>query len=266
MRRIFFIILFTVFVLSGCASRIDKLIEKGEYGEAAELLQQQIALHPEDFDSAVKLMILYNDHLDDFRTGAYTAYNYINKGFTENGISGIAKLLFRNYADELILAGEKPDSALFFSKMALILDSNYASACLIAGKAYVKLSIPDSGAAYLERAVQLDSTLLDAYVYLGNMALLDDSIRKGEQYYMQALRIDSTFANAWTNLGILYYNTKNYSESMTCFKKAVHLKPADIVPYDYIISMFTAADLNDSAFAYMKKYERATGKSLKVEL
>lgn len=267
MRRIMIILIFivTVIISSGCTDKIERLITDKQYEDAAALLETEVRLNPENTVRLKKLLLIYNDNLDDFKSGAYAAYGYMKRNGKAENLADISKILFRNYANELI-SGEYPDSALFFSKLAIIIDSAYASAYLIAGKAYVKLAMPDSGRIYIQRALSIDSNLLDGYIYLGNIAVLDDNIREGEQCYIRALKRDSLFANAWKNLGILYYNTQNYGESMTCFKKAVLINPKDIIPYDYIISMFSSAGLSDSAFAYMEMYEKATGISLKVEL
>ena len=103
-------------------------------------------------------------------------------------------------------------------------------------KGKVLMKVGEKNAAYFdsaliafEKAVNLDPTFSAAYEYAGLTMYFQKDYQRAIAYFKKQLAIDSTSINTFRNLAFAYLKTDQYGNAAGAFRKALELKPDDVI-------------------------------------
>lgn len=87
----------------------------------------------------------------------------------------------------------------------------------------------DSALIAFDKAISLDSTYAPAYEYAGLTLYYQKDYTRAINYFRRQLAIDSTSINTYRNLAFSYLKTEQYGPAAGAFRKAIDLKPDDVL-------------------------------------
>src|SRR6266576_3842833 len=98
----------------------------------------------------------------------------------------------------------------------------------------IELAIQSRAAGKYEDAEQICRQILtanpnhpDAWHLLGVMAYETAQYETAEEYINKAIRLDSANSSFYCNLGNVLQAQRRFDEAVTCFRRAIELKPND---------------------------------------
>ncbi|MFO8062576.1 MAG: hypothetical protein R6U31_06580 [bacterium] len=249
------IILILVIMFASCSEKnADKLIERGEYLRAADILKESLGQEPEQ-KTLLALMKVNNNHLGKYTENIELFNEYEEMILRDRQLRKISAVSLCNYGFEEY-ENENYSSARQYASDAAELYDDYGRPKLLKAKVFLKRDNIDSAYHYLNLSVESDSTLKESYLLLGNIAQMNEQFEKSMEMYDRAIAIDSAYAGAWTNRGALFYNTENYQYAVYSLKEAIKYDSLNILAYDYLINLYYHAGLVDSAKRYADIFQR----------
>ena len=255
-------------------SKIEKLIEKLQYAEAARLSQTLIAADPDDvrarylhgvaligvkrLDEAVYELMRVQEMDPNWpkvktRLGDvyYTEGNYNEaidnylKALDEDPKDKEAHLGLGNcYAKQEMYEGAKTELT-----KAIGLRPDYAAAYATLGYVYYKKSEFDNAMAAVDKAIKMDSSLPEAYYYQGLIfGVLGtethdskkrlDYFDKSIESFRRATTLRKDFPEAHADLGVAFYSRGSVARAVEEFKLAIQQKPDMAVAHNNLAGIY----------------------------
>jgi tetratricopeptide (TPR) repeat protein len=107
------------------------------------------------------------------------------------------------------------------------------------GAAFLWSSYPEQALPYLEKELQRNAANPRVLVLMGQICLNTGNLDRSEKYLRAALQLDNNDAEAWSQLGGVYEERKDPTQAMSCYEKALSLKP------DLLFTLLNAGQLAD---------------------
>lgn len=248
------VIISLIIVLSCSQSQsIEQLIENGKYRTAAELLENEVLKNNKRSDYTM-LMIVYNNKLNRYSDALNTLKKYEKRFHNIDDIRELSSIILTNNAGEMFVSGNMDSCLTLLIESATLNENNKRTYKLLA-KCYAQAEVLDTALIFIDKAIELDNNDKESYLIHGNISYLNNNGEESQKSYLRAIEIDSVYYEAYINLGTLYYNTNNYRYALRIFKKAINIDSLGILAYDYIINIYSDADLLDSSYRYAQLFE-----------
>jgi tetratricopeptide (TPR) repeat protein len=158
-----------------------------------------------------------------------------------------------NTLSSLQLDNNKPDSAIYFGRLAMARAPLWRYPYMNIANAFTKLNKQDSALVYFKKALAVDDSRADAYVDLGYFYFQQRKLDSAKVYYEKALRLDPTNAPANNNMGWLLRESRQFEHALNYFRRSLAYDPTFFNAYNGISRVFTDMRMFDSARAYYQK-------------
>ena len=195
----------------------------------------------------------------------FKAQGYFDKGSSTTGLRLAiqdAMQAFRadptaayilNTLASLHLDNNKPDSAIYFGRLAVAQAPHWRYPYMNIANAFTKKNKPDSALVYFRKALAVDDSRADAYVDLGYFYFQQRKLDSAKVYYEKALRLDPSNVSANNNMGWLLRESRQFDQALVYFRKSLAYDPTFFNAYNGISRVFTDMRMFDSARAYYQK-------------
>lgn len=158
-----------------------------------------------------------------------------------------------NTLSSLQLDNNKPDSAIYFGRLASAQAPLWRYPYMNIANAFAKKNKTDSALVYFKKALSVDDSRADAYVDLGYFYFQQRNLDSAKVYYEKALLLDPKNAPANNNMGWLLRESRQFDQALIYFRKSLAYDPAFFNAYNGISRVFTDLRMYDSARAYYQK-------------
>ena len=236
--------------------RMEK-VAREEFYEVGQMLEKAIGYISEDDPDFAKSL---QGKLYFFKARGYFGkerrFMDINKAF-QYAYAAYASdknaAYILNTLASLHLDNNRMDSAIFYSRKAIVAAPLWRYPCVNLAYAYKSLNKIDSALKYFNLSIQIDPSNADAYVDIGHyyysLSRADSAIAN----YQKALRIDPNNEYASNNIGWLYEDKKKYDSAIIYFKQSIAADPKFFNAYNGISKSFFEMKQYDSARIYYSK-------------
>jgi tetratricopeptide (TPR) repeat protein len=234
-----------------------KMLQKGHFYAAANLLRKATAVWPQNAENlnnlAVSLMkIGQNDEsIIDFTQAIEInprfAEAYINRGsayYNQNNlpqaISDYTKAIEINpkYAEAYLGRGNAYDRQGNFTQAitdftkTIEINPQLAEAYINRGSAYHNQNNFSQAILDFNKAIEINPKLQAAYNNRGNAYYKQGNFTQAITDYTRAIAINSQSAEAYSNRGGAYYNQNNFSQAILDYNKAIEINPKYVDAYN----------------------------------
>ena len=158
-----------------------------------------------------------------------------------------------NTLASLQLDNNKPDSAIYFGRLASSRAPLWRYPYMNIANAFIKKNKQDSALVYFKKALAVDDSRADAYVDLGYFYFQQRNLDSAKVYYEKALLLDPKNAPANNNMGWLLRESRQFDQALIYFRRSLAYDPAFFNAYNGISRVFTDLRMYDSARAYYQK-------------
>ncbi|HEX6846267.1 MAG TPA: tetratricopeptide repeat protein, partial [Chitinophagaceae bacterium] len=158
-----------------------------------------------------------------------------------------------NTLSSLQLDNNKPDSAIYFGRLASAQAPLWRYPYMNIANAFSKMNKQDSALVYFRKALTVDDSRADAYVDLGHFYFQQRKLDSAKVYYEKALLLDPRNVSANNNMGWLLRESRQFDQALTYFRRSLAYDPAFFNAYNGISRVFTDLRMFDSARAYYQK-------------
>ena len=158
-----------------------------------------------------------------------------------------------NTLASLQLDNNKPDSSIYFGRLAVAQAPLWRYPYMNIANAYTKKNKPDSAVVYFRKALSVDDSRADAYVDLGYFYFQQRKLDSAKVYYERALRLDPKNAPANNNMGWLLRESRQFEQALVYFRKSLSYDSSFFNAYNGISRVFTDMRMFDSARIYYQK-------------
>src|SRR6187455_1326273 len=195
----------------------------------------------------------------------FRAQGYFDKGVSTAGLGLAIQDAMRAYRADptaayilntlssLQLDNNKPDSAIYFGRLATKQAPMWRYPYMNIANAFNKINKPDSALVYYKKALAVDDSRADAYVDLGYFYFQQRKLDSAKVYYEKALLLDPKNTPANNNMGWLLRESRQFDQALTYFRRSLSYDPAFFNAYNGISRVFTDLRMFDSARAYYQK-------------
>jgi tetratricopeptide (TPR) repeat protein len=195
----------------------------------------------------------------------FKAQGYFDKGSNTTGLQLAIQDAMRAYRAEptaayilntlasLQLDNNKPDSAIYFGRLAVAQAPHWRYPYMNIANAFNKKNKADSALVYFKKALAVDDSRADAYVDLGYFYFQQRNLDSAKAYYEKALRLDPKNAPALNNMGWLFRESRQFDQALTYFRRSLNYDSTFFNAYNGISRVFTDMRMFDSARAYYQK-------------
>ena len=158
-----------------------------------------------------------------------------------------------NTLSSLQLDNNKPDSAIYFGRLASRQAPLWRYPYMNIANAFAKTNKNDSALVYFKKALAVDDSRADAYVDLGYYYFQQRKLDSARKYYERALLLDPRNAPANNNMGWLLRESRQFDQALFYFRKSLSYDSTFFNAYNGISRVFTDLRMFDSARAYYQK-------------
>ncbi len=195
----------------------------------------------------------------------FKAHGYLEKGGDKIGLRQALQDAMQAYnADpkaayilntlaSLELDNNKPDSAIFYARKAIVLAPLWRYPYVNIANAFTRKNNTDSALVYFKKALRVDENRADAYVDIGYFYFQLRKLDSAGAYYKKALIIDPQNVPANNNMGWLMRETREFDQALGFFRKSLQYDPQFFNAYNGISRVFTDLKMFDSARTYYQK-------------
>lgn len=195
----------------------------------------------------------------------FKAHGYLEKGGTTAGLKQAiqdameaykadpAAAYILNTLSSLQLSNDKPDSAIYFGKLAVVAAPQWRYPYLNIANAFRKKNQHDSSLVYFKKALAVDDKRADAYVDIGFYYFQQRKLDSAKVYYEKALRLEPNNAPALNNMGWLLREYRQFDQALVSFKKCLSIDSTFFNAYNGVSRVFTDMKKFDSARIYYQK-------------
>src|SRR5688572_22665164 len=158
-----------------------------------------------------------------------------------------------NTLSSLQLDNNKPDSAIYFGRLAVAQAPLWRYPYMNIANAFIKMNKPDSALVYFRKALSVDDSRADAYVDLGYFYFQQRKLDSAKVYYEKALKLDPVNVPANNNMGWLLRESRQFEHALNYFRRSLAYDPTFFNAYNGISRVFTDMRMFDSARIYYQK-------------
>jgi protein O-GlcNAc transferase len=226
------------------------LLQAGQLGEAASILQEVIANDPKNWQSLHLLGLTaykqrkFEESADYIRRAlavkpdlpeAYSDLGVVLKelGQLEDARKACSTALalkpdfhpaYSNLGNVLKASGRLEDAMIAYQK-AITLVPNYATAHSNLGAVLVKLGKIEEALASCRKAVSLAPNVAEVYIALAQALRLNGKNEEALDAYRTAIKLRPAHAPTYTDLGGFLLHLKRHEEALQIFQQALLLQP-----------------------------------------
>ena len=161
-----------------------------------------------------------------------------------------------NTLSSLQLDNNKPDSAIYFGRLAAARAPLWRYPYMNIANAFSKMNRQDSALIYFKKALSVDDSRADAYVDLGYYYFQQRKLDSARKYYERALILEPRNAPANNNMGWLLRESRQFDQALMYFRRSLAYDSSFFNAYNGISRVFTDLRMFDSARAYYQKAMR----------
>ncbi len=236
--------------------RMEK-VARQDFSEVGNMLERAIEYADVDDPSFRKKLLA--------KRFFFKAQGYFDKGASTTGLrlaiqdamqafkADPSAAYILNTLSTLQLDNNKPDSAIYFGRLAVAQAPHWRYPYMNIANAYSKKNKQDSALVYFKKALSVDDSRADAYVDLGFFYFQQRKLDSAKVYYEKALILDPQNAPANNNMGWLLRESRQFDQAIIFFKKSLANDPTFFNAYNGISRVFTDMRMFDSARAYYQK-------------
>jgi tetratricopeptide (TPR) repeat protein len=197
----------------------------------------------------------------------YASFLFLNKNYDEaiSEFSQIEKLdTSKNYINRLMAysyyeKGDYPSGMKYMSKFfnrsvpekTPVLASDYE----YRGKLYAKTGKDSLAIEDLKTSLSIDSTKIELYSDLASSSSKLKRYPDAIKYYQKKIQLKQVTTNDWFALGRAYYQTKDFANADSSFKKVTELQPNLALGYLWRAKASTQLDPESSTWLAKPYYE-----------
>ena len=242
--------------ITNSLDRMEK-VARQDFSEVGNMLERAIEYAEVDDEGFRKKLLA--------KRFFFKAQGYFDKGTSTAGLRLAiqdAMQAFRadptaayilNTLSSLQLDNNKPDSAIYFGRLAMAQAPLWRYPYMNMANAFTKKNRQDSALIYFKKALSVDDSRADAYVDLGYFYFQQRKLDSARVYYEKALRLDPRNAPANNNMGWLLRESRQFDQALTYFRRSLAYDPTFFNAYNGISRVFTDMRMFDSARAYYQK-------------
>ncbi|HUR65738.1 MAG TPA: tetratricopeptide repeat protein, partial [Chitinophagaceae bacterium] len=233
--------------------RMEK-VARQEFFEVGTMLEKAINFIREDDPDFAKSLL--------GRMYFFKARGYFGKGKQKVDINRAFQFAYSANATEknaayvlqtiasLHLDNNKIDSAIIYSKRAIITAPKWRYPYVTLAFCYKSQNKVDSAIKYYRKAIELNPDNADAYVDLGHYFYSLSRADSAISNYEKALVIEPGNVYASNNIGWLYQDKKEFNKAIGYFKRSIRSDPKFINAYNGLSKTFFQSGEYDSARIY----------------
>jgi len=242
--------------ITNSLDRMEK-VARQDFSEVANMLERAIEYAEVDDENFRKKLLA--------KRFFFKAQGYFDKGASTTGLRLAIQDAMQAYKADptaayilntlasLQLDNNKPDSAIYFGRLAMAQAPLWRYPYMNMANAFTKKNKQDSALVYFKKALAVDDSRADAYVDLGYFYFQQRKLDSAKVYYEKALLLDPRNAPANNNMGWLLRESRQFDLALTYFRKSLTYDPAFFNAYNGISRVFTDLRMFDSARAYYQK-------------
>ncbi len=236
--------------------RIEKVAKK-EFSEIATQLEKAISLLNDDeqiFANSLNAKLNFFKAMGFFekKKSAESLQEALNVAYTSYNEDTTAAYIL-NTISSLYLQYNKPDSAVYYAKKAILFAEKWRYPYTNIAYSYRKLNNRDSAMIYYKKAIEIDPKNADGYVDLGKYYYTLGSKDRAIEYYTKALELDALNVFAHNNLGWIYKDLNQLDKAIGHFKKSIEIDPIFFNSYNGLAKTYIIQKKYDSARVYYDK-------------
>ena len=242
--------------ITNSLDRMEK-VARQDFSEVGNLLERAIDYAEVDDDGFRKKLLA--------KRFFFKAQGYFDRGASTTGLRMAIQDAMQAYRADptaayilntlssLQLDNNKPDSAIYFGRLAAAQAPLWRYPYMNIANAYSKKNKPDSAVVYFRKALSVDDSRADAYVDLGYFFFQQRKFDSARVYYERALRLDPRNAPANNNMGWLLRESRQFDQALTYFRRSLAYDSTFFNAYNGISRVFTDMRMFDSARTYYQK-------------
>ncbi len=242
--------------ISNSLDRMEK-VARQDFSEVGNMLERAIEYAEVDDESFRKKLLA--------KRFFFKAQGYFDRGASTTGLrlaiqdamqaymADPTAAYILNTLSSLELDNNKPDSAIFFGRLAMAQAPLWRNPYMNIANAFTKKNKPDSALLYFKKALSVDDSRADAYVDLGYFYFQQRKLDSAKAYYEKALLLEPRNAPANNNMGWLLRESRQFDQALMYFKRSLTYDPQFFNAYNGISRVFTDMRMFDSARAYYQK-------------
>jgi tetratricopeptide (TPR) repeat protein len=242
--------------ITNSLDRMEK-VARQDFSEVGNMLERAIEYAEVDDESFRKKLLA--------KRFFFKAQGYFDKGASTTGLRLAIQDAMEAYSADptaayilntlasLQLDNNKPDSAVYFGRLAMAQAPQWRYPYMNIANAFTKKNKPDSALVYFKKALAVDDSRADAYVDLGFFYFQQRRLDSAKVYYEKALLLDPKNAPANNNMGWLFRESRQFAQALTYFRRSLAYDPQFFNAYNGISRVFTDMRMFDSARAYYQK-------------
>lgn len=236
--------------------RMEK-VARQDFSEVGNMLERAIEYAEVDDENFRKKLIA--------KRFFFKAQGYFDKGASTTGLQLAIQDAMQAYRSDptaayilntlasLQLDNNKPDSSIYFGRLAMAQAPLWRYPYMNMANAFIKKNKPDSALVYFKKALAVDDSRADAYVDLGYFYFQQRQLDSAKAYYEKALLLDPKNAPASNNMGWLLRESRQFDQALVFFRRSLASDPTFFNAYNGISRVFTDLRMYDSARAYYQK-------------
>ena len=225
--------------------KIYKLIEKGEYAKAKELLHGITTENEKDVD-ALKLVALCEVNVENYEDARKILEDVI-KYKQDDAIcwyylgccyDNLGQLIEAKHAYNTVIK-LRPEYVDVYKSMAI---------------AQIKSQEPQKAIEYVEQGLKYADKDDYAFYYIAGTACMASQDFEGSiKYIEKAIELDPNNVQLYNNLGTAYLTTGKLDKALETYEKSIELEPTDSLAYFNIASILQMRDEHEKACEYFEK-------------
>ena len=242
--------------ITNSLDRMEK-VARQDFSEVGNMLERAIEYAEVDDENFRKKLLA--------KRFFFKAQGYFDKGASTTGLRLAIQDAMQAYKADptaayilntlasLQLDNNKPDSAIYFGRLASAQAPLWRYPYMNIANAFIKKNKQDSALVYFKKALAVDDSRADAYVDLGYFYFQQRNLDSAKVYYEKALLLDPKNAPANNNMGWLLRESRQFDQALIYFRRSLTYDPAFFNAYNGISRVFTDLRMYDSARAYYQK-------------
>jgi len=225
--------------------KIYKLIEKGEYAKAKELLHGITTEDEKDID-ALKLVALCEVNVENY-DDARKILEDIIKYRQDDAIcwyylgccyDNLGQLIEAKHAYSTVIK-LRPEYVDVYKSMAIV---------------QIKAQEPEKAIEYVEQGLKYADKDDYAFYYIAGTACMASQNFEGSiKYIEKAIELEPDNVQLYNNLGTAYLTTGKLDKALETYEKSIELEPTDSLAYFNIASILQMQDDHEKACEYFSK-------------
>jgi tetratricopeptide (TPR) repeat protein len=245
--------------ITNSLDRMEK-VARQNFSEVGDMLERAIEYAEVDDENFRKKLVA--------KRFFFKAQGYFDKGSSTTGLRFAIQDAMQAYKADptaayilntlasLQLDNNKPDSAIYFGRLASVRAPLWRYPYMNIANAFIKKNKQDSALVYFKKALTVDDSRADAYVDLGYFYFQQRNLDSAKVYYEKALLLDPKNAPANNNMGWLLRESRQFDQALIYFKRSLSSDPTFFNAYNGISRVFTDLRMYDSARVYYQKAQK----------